>query len=218
MFCQNCGSKISDGAAFCPDCGAQAAIVSAAAPVENVPAASVQPTYPQPTNTPAAYPQQAYAPASAPNSSIDPAKKWLKVLGIVGIVLGIIVCALFIFTLFLALTADQEFIESYTAAYGGAYSATEVMTGTVQGLIFGICLLLPGICSVLAAKDFSKAQLTSIVSIASVGLAIICLFVFGMGQLLEAIIVAALNVPIFFAAKTIKDNTTVPTQGMYVGV
>ena len=47
MFCKNCGAQLSEGAAFCPNCGT-AVVKEVAEPVYQQPAEPQQPVYRQP--------------------------------------------------------------------------------------------------------------------------------------------------------------------------
>ena len=85
MFCKNCGAQLSEGAAFCPNCGT-AVVKDVAEPVYQQPAEPQQPVYQQPV-----YQQPVYQPVvnGAPRSNPG------KGMGIAALVMGIVSCCFF---------------------------------------------------------------------------------------------------------------------------
>ena len=91
MFCKNCGAQLSEGAAFCPNCGT-AVVKEVAEPVYQQPAEPQQPVYSQPAEPQQpVYQQPVYQPVvnGAPRSNPG------KGMGIAALIMGIVSCCFF---------------------------------------------------------------------------------------------------------------------------
>ena len=93
MFCQNCGTQLSDGSIFCPNCGTKIEQAQPATPVVEQPVAPAAPFAEQPF-TPAD-PTVMVVPAPS-----EPPKKKVKPLAIILPIVAVIIVAAIVFVVF----------------------------------------------------------------------------------------------------------------------
>ena len=96
MFCKNCGAQLSEGAAFCPNCGT-AVVKEVAEPVYQQPAEPQQPVYSQPAEPQQpVYQQPVYQqPVYQPVVNGAPRSNPGKGMGIAALIMGIVSCCFF---------------------------------------------------------------------------------------------------------------------------
>ena len=121
-FCNNCGTQIPDGAAFCPSCGAKYTPVPAAPTYQ-------QPTYQQPTYQQPVYGYQPPVANAQPEVSTG-----AKVKGFIGMGLGIGSLAIAVIALIVGFISVGE---AYLAGSAIGYSLVAVGLGVPAKILAG---------------------------------------------------------------------------------
>lgn len=158
MFCKNCGAQLSEGAAFCPNCGT-AVVKEVAEPVYQQPAEPQQPVYSQPAEPQQpvyqqlVYQQPVYQPVvnGAPRSNPG------KGMGIAALIMGIVSCCFFWIPYFNIICLMMSIAGLILSIIGlkKSKSAGASVGVSVAGLVLSIsCLVLLGLFAAASSPSY----------------------------------------------------------------
>ena len=242
MFCQSCGNKLNEESAFCPKCGKeiprQAQVQNEAPPNQNM--ANMQNPQNVPQNPNVTYnpniqnipnnPNVAYNPnnpniAHTPNysnvmyantgqTSNAPARKMLKIVGIIGIIVSSIDFLVGIFGLLIGMALGTEYAEEFAG-----FVTTGMIVSTIVIALFAIYSIFTSIYAVLNCNKLNKAgalQILGIIRLGTVGVAAVIMIVM-YGLVGVVMLPLGFILPIFYVIGASKNKAAFVGQNNYQG-